>query len=208
MTKVFRGRSGDPTGKTFPPEPLTKDEMAALLGTCSRRASSGIRDLALIVVLWRGQLRVGEALKLKVSDVDLEKCQIRVLHGKRNKDRVAVIDARSALILGKWMNVRESLGITGFKPMFCQIKQASLGKAMNTTQVRTMLHYRARKAGIHKRVHPHGLRHTGASELAEEGVSLLDIQEQLGHKSPATTSKYLHQINPTARSERLKKREW
>ena len=79
---------------------------------------------------------------------------------------------------------------------------------MNAAQVREKLPRLARKVGIAKRVHAHGLRHTGASELASEGTDLVTIQHQLGHSSAATTSRYLHALNPQARIEMLRKRMW
>lgn len=191
-------------GAKFPAEPLTQEEVKALMGVCSRRAPTGIRDRALICVLWRGQLRVSEALALKVADFDPAACTLRVLKGKGKKARVAVIDQQAADVLTAWLECRKKLGLNGHKPIFCTLQ----GKPVNSAQVREMLPRRARKAGIEKRVHAHGLRHTGASELAQEGVTLLDIQQQLGHSSAATTDKYLHQLNPVARAERLRSRTW
>lgn len=191
-------------GKTFPPEPLTGQEMARLLETCSRKAPTGVRDRAMIVVMWRGQLRIGEALKLKSSDVDAEASTLRVLHGKGDKWRVVALDRAAMAVLQVWMEVRKGLGLNGHKPIFCTLRGGSISSA----HVREMLPRRARKAGIEKRCNPHNLRHTGASELAAEGVPLLEVSAQLGHSSPATTSRYLHLLNPTARIERLRERIW
>lgn len=191
-------------GAKFPPEPLTKEEVHKLMSVCSRRAPTGIRDRALIVLLWRGQLRISEALALKVADFDPAACTLRVLRGKGKKSRVVVIDQQAADVLTAWLETRKKLGLNGHRPIFCTLK----GKPVSTAQVREMLPRRARKAGIEKRVHPHGLRHTGASELAAEGVTLVDIQQQLGHSSAATTNTYLHQLNPVARAERLRARTW
>ena len=107
-------------------------------------------------------------------------------------------------MLTGWLECRKALGLNGHRPIFCTLK----GKPVSTAQVREMLPRRAKKAGIAKRVHAHGLRHTGASELAQEGVALIDIQQQLGHSSAATTDRYLHQLNPIARAERLRSRTW
>jgi integrase/recombinase XerD len=82
-------------GITFPPEPLTRDETLALMKACSRRAPTGIRDRALICLLWRGQLRISEALALKAADFDASACTLRVLRGKGKKSRVVVIDQTS-----------------------------------------------------------------------------------------------------------------
>jgi site-specific recombinase XerD len=191
-------------GAKFPAEPLTRDEVLALMNVCSRRAPTGRRDRALICLLWRGQLRISEALALKAADFDPDQSTLRVLHGKGNKARVVVIDAQAAAVLSEWLEVRKGLGLNGHRPIFCTLK----GGPMSTAAVREMLPRRGRKAGITKRVHAHGLRHTGASELAQEGVALVDIQQRLGHSSAATTDRYLHQLNPVARAERLRSRAW
>jgi len=191
-------------GVRFPPEPLTKAEVLALMNVCSRSAPTGIRDRALICLLWRGQLRISEALALKASDYDPTQGTLRVLRGKGGKTRVVVIDQQAADILTLWLEARKKLDLTGHRPIFCTL----VGKALCTAQVRQMLPRRARKAGIDKRVHAHGLRHTGASELVQEGVNLLDIQHQLGHSSSATTDRYLHHLNPVARAARLRTRTW
>jgi site-specific recombinase XerD len=79
---------------------------------------------------------------------------------------------------------------------------------MSPSQVRTALPRLARRAGISKRVHPHGLRHTHAYELMMEGVPMAIIQRQLGHLSLATTNTYLAHIAPKEVIEAIGKREW
>jgi site-specific recombinase XerD len=79
---------------------------------------------------------------------------------------------------------------------------------MSPPQVRTMMHRLAERAGIVKRVHPHGLRHTHAYELMMEGVAMPIIQRQLGHASLATTDRYLAHIAPKDVIETMAKREW
>lgn len=191
-------------GKKFPPEPLSTDEVLRLMNQCSRRAPTGVRDRALIAMMWRGQLRVSEALALKPSDVDMKELTVRVLHGKGDKWRLVVIDQQTVDVLQTWLAVRASLGWNGRQPLFCTLR----GGPMNPACVREMLPQRAAKAGIEKRCNPHNLRHSGASGLVDEGVPLLEIQEQLGHASPATVSRYLHQLNPKARIDRLRSRRW
>ena len=71
-----------------------------------------------------------------------------------------------------------------------------------------MLNRMARRAGVEKRVHPHGLRHTGASELRSEGVEIGVISKQLGHKSISTTARYLDHINPKEVVETMRRRSW
>jgi site-specific recombinase XerD len=79
---------------------------------------------------------------------------------------------------------------------------------LKPTYVRGLLPRLAAKAGIEKRVHAHGLRHTHAAELMREGVALNVIQKQLGHASVAVTSAYLDHIAPREVVETMKKREW
>lgn len=79
---------------------------------------------------------------------------------------------------------------------------------MKPTYLKQALPKLARQAGIQKRVHAHGLRHTHAYELMMEGVEMAVIQRQLGHVSLATTSIYLNHIAPKQVIEAMRKRDW
>lgn len=190
-------------GKKYPPEPLSREEVDLLIGSFSRRASTGIRNRAIVAVLWRGAMRIGETLSLKVEDLDVDRCTVRVLHGKGNVSRVVVIDRRTVELVECWLKRRAELGI-GDGPMFCTLQ----GGEMDAGDFRKTLKMRAARVGIRKRVHPHGLRHTGASDLASEGYNLQVIQEQLGHRSASTTDRYLRRLSPVERIECLNGREW
>ena len=155
-------------GKKLPPEPLTTDEVKSLLVACSNRAPTGVRNQALIVTLYRGQLRIGEALGLRPKDLDDGAGSIRILHGKGDRSRTIGLDPVAWSVVQRWLDVRRSLGIDGRRTVFCTLK----GKSLAASYVRSLLPRLARKAGIEKRVHPHGLRHTGAFELANEGHPL------------------------------------
>lgn len=191
-------------GRTLPPEPLTKTEVLALMKVCSKVAPTGIRDRSLICTLWRGQLRISEALDLKPADFDPKSSTLRVLRGKGKKSRVVVIDQQCADVLMQWLIVRQNLGINGHSPIFCTLK----GTRMNPACVREMLIRRGKKAGIEKRTNAHNLRHTGCSEMLQEGFNIREIQEQLGHENLQTTQKYAHILNPTERIEHLRARTW
>jgi site-specific recombinase XerD len=129
---------------------------------------------------------------------------IRILHGKGDHDRVVGLDAGAWAILQLWLNRRAAAGINGRAPVFCTLK----GKPMKSAYVRKLLPRLARKAGIEKRVHAHGLRHTHAFELASEGTPLHVIQAQLGHASVATTDRYIKHLNPSTVVETMKSRTW
>ena len=193
------------TGRKRPAEILTEDEMRRLLAACSRRAPTGIRDRALMVVMYRAGLRVSEALDLRPADVDASRGTIRVLHGKGDKARTVGIDDGALAVLELWLAKRKELGINGGQSkLFCTLK----GTPLSADQVRQMTRRRARNAGLEKRVHPHGLRHTYASELADDGTPVNVIQKALGHSTLSTTSIYLDHIAPAQVIERGRSREW
>ena len=90
------------------------------------------------------------------------------------------------------LQVGGRLGVNGHAPVLCTLK----GKRVSAAYVRALLPRLARKAGIEKRVHAHGLRRTHAAELAREGVPLNVISRQLGHSNVSTTSRYLDHVAP------------
>ena len=191
-------------GKKYPAEPLTADEVSLLLRACSSRAPTGIRNRALIVVLYRGGLRISEALALEPKDLDREKGTLRVLHGKGDQARTIGLDPEAFAAVERWLDRRRSLGFNGRKRLFCTLA----GGPLSAPYVRTLLPRLARKAGIEKRVHAHGLRHTHAAELAREGIPMNLIQLQLGHSSLATTDRYIRHIEPQEVIETMQRRKW
>lgn len=190
-------------GKKLPPEPLTEAEARALINACSRGAT-GIRNRALLAVLYRAGLRISEALAIFPKDLDRDNCALRVLHGKGDKYRVVGLDTGAWAINELWLEHRKQLGINGRSPVFCTLS----GEPVESAYVRALLPRLARKAGIEKRVHAHGLRHTHAFELVNEGKPLNIISGQLGHSALATTERYLRHLNPQAVVDAVKGREW
>lgn len=136
--------------------------------------------------------------------MDLDTGVIRVLHGKGDVFRTVGVDKGAAASITKWMKVRNQRRIKDQSALFCTMK----GRQMNSSYMRQLLPKLARKAMIQKRVHPHGLRHTLAAELAAEGLPINVIQAQLGHSNAATTSRYLQHIAPQQLIRAISKREW
>lgn len=191
-------------GLTLPAEILTPAEVLGLIRACPDTLA-GTRDRALITVLYRSGLRVGEALALQPKDVDLAISSIAVLHGKGDRRRTVGIDPAAAPMIDRWVAERsEALAPPPGVPLFCSQKCRSMSRSM----VREMLLRGARRAGIAKRVHPHGLRHTMAYELLMEGVPIPVIQRQLGHASLQTTDTYLSHIAPKQVLEFMAARNW
>ena len=179
-----RKRTRSNKGRKFPAELLTDDEVEALLGACSRRGSAGIRNRALIQVIYRGMLRIDEALSLVPSDVDLERQTVLVKEGKRRKRRVVGIPSSTCDAIARWLEVRKSLGAGPRRPIFCGIEngatRSNLGQKLDASYVRHLLPRLAEKAGIDKRVHAHAFRHSGAVRLLRATVAWAD--ESLGSR--------------------------
>ncbi len=197
-------RRSSSRGRRFPVETLTPAEVQALMRACSRRAPTGIRNRALIAVLYRGGLRISEALALRPKDLDSTAGTIRVLEGKGGRQRTVGMDPEGFAVVEVWLARRRALGIDGRRTVFCTLK----GARLQTAYVRAFLPRLAMRAGILKRVHPHGLRHTHAAELAGEGVPLNIIQAQLGHANAATTSRYINHIAPQEVIRTMRERKW
>jgi site-specific recombinase XerD len=175
--------------QTYPPQPLTPAEVSALLARCSRRAPTGIRNRALIMLLYRSGLRISEALALRPSGIDLNAHTARVLHGKGNKATVRPLHPSADDALMRWLDQRKALGVPN-GPMFCTLD----GGPVSDRYVRDLLKRLGAKAAIDKRVHPHGLRHTYANELREAGADIVVISKALGHSSIAVTARYLDHL--------------
>jgi site-specific recombinase XerD len=191
-------------GRKLPPEVLTPAEVNALMGACSKRAPTGLRNRALIALLYRSQLRISEALALLPKDLDRRAGTVRVLHGKGNRARTVGLDDGAWAMLELWLQRRKALGINGSRPLFCTLN----GRPLLPSYCRALFSRLGKKAGVLKRVHAHGLRHTGASELREEGIDIGIISRQLGHSSIATTARYLDHISPGKVIEAMRARSW
>lgn len=190
-------------GRKLPAEPLSANEVIRLIGQCSKRAPSGVRNAAMLAVMWRGGLRCSECLDLVPRDIDSDTGFVRV-RGKGNKTRVVKVDSTALALIDRWLDRRTGLGLNGRHRLFCTLS----GGKLDTRYVRALTARLGRKAGIDKRVHPHGLRHSHASELANEGKPMHLIQQQLGHASLSTTSQYIAILSPKELSDGIGDRQW
>lgn len=185
-------------------EILTPDEVKLLIKACSNRAPTGIRNRALIVVMYRGGLRVDEALSLFPKDLDLDEGTITILHGKGDRRRVVGIEPGALGIIARWLDRRRDLGLNGRRRLFCTLQ----GKPVSDRYVRAMMKRMADRTRIEKRVHPHALRHARAAELERAGVRVSVIQRILGHSSLATTQVYLNHLFPSEVIEAMRADVW
>jgi site-specific recombinase XerD len=149
-------------------------------------------------------LRIGEGLALELRDIDLDQGTLRVRHGKGDRARVVGVDEQTAALLARWIDRRRALGVGARSTLFCTLQ----GGRLDDSYVRCLLPRLARKAGIEKRCHAHGLRHTFAAELVREGVPIDIVRDTLGHSSVAITDRYLRRVNPLAAIETMRGRGW
>lgn len=205
------GASTDPPtnkGQKFPAEPLTREEVMALLGAASNRSNSGIRMRAHIAVLFGAGLRLQESLDLEPRDVDTGSQTVRVREGKGRKARTVGIDTYSCALIDRWLDRRAKLGLTARHPIFACYSSGKLGQPLQQRYVRLALKRLGDRADIRKRIHPHGLRHSLASDMADSGSSVSEIKDQLGHESLATTDRYVHSLRPQKLIEHMRERNW
>ncbi len=182
------GRAPRNKGMHYPADPPTVDEIAAVMRQ-TPPDRHGLRLRALIVVLWRGGLRIQEALTLIESDLDPRRGSILVRRGKGNKRREVGMDSWAwSDHLAPWLARRIDLPVG---PLFCVIDGPTRGRPWSATAVRDELRRYALAAGVRRRFAPHQLRHAHAVELACEGAPLPVIRRQLGHSYVSTTSVHL-----------------
>jgi integrase len=191
MPGYHAGRPPRNKGLRYPADPPTVQEIIAVM----REAGTdrhGARLRALIVVLWRGGLRIQEALALSERDLDPRRASLVVRHGKRGRRREIGMDAWGWEQLRPWLSARVELPVG---PFFCVVDGPTRGRPWSSAAVRSEFRRLAAQVGVRRRFAPHQLRHAHALELAREGVPLDVIQRQLGHANLGTTSIYLQGID-------------
>jgi integrase/recombinase XerC len=191
-------------GKTYPAETLTADEARAIVRAAGGDSALAARNQALVATIYRGALRAAEACSLYPQDVDTQAATVRVRNGKGGRSRLVALDDDALALLRRWIERRQALGFTGRAALFCSLQ----GKALDPSYLRKLLPALADAAGIERRVHPHILRHTRASELASAGIPPHVIQRVLGHTSLATTDRYLAHVAPQEVIDAMRAGNW
>ena len=182
-------------------ELLTSADVHAVLDSFGR-SNTGVRNRALVTILWRSGLRCAEALSLLLRDINPEARTIRVRQGKGGKSRTVPIDSGCLTVLEYWLLVRRGLAFNS-QVIFCTLDR---GRPISTTYVRRIVRNSARKAGIYRRIHPHAFRHLFAVELDDERTPMRVISELLGHARMTTTNTYLNHHSPRQTAETIAKR--
>jgi integrase/recombinase XerD len=171
------------------PDVLAIDEVFRLLSTPDTSKSSGVRDAAMLELLYATGLRVSELVNLKLQDINLEAGFVRVF-GKGSKERVVPIGMTAITKIAFYIeNARKSALKNQLSPY---LFIARAGKPITRQGFWKLLRRYADQARIHKKISPHSLRHSFATHLLEGGADLRAVQVMLGHVDISTTQIYTH----------------
>jgi site-specific recombinase XerD len=168
------------------PEVLSKDEIIKMLSHLKNP-----KHHCIISLLYGSGLRVGEVVRIKMKDLDLERMVLLVRQGKGKKDRFTILPESLKDILNKQRKIKSSNDYLFTNPNNKHLSEASVQKIVAKT---------ARGVGINRVVSPHTLRHSFATHLLENGTDMRYVQELLGHSDIRTTQIYTHVTNSAIRN--------
>ncbi len=173
---------------------LSTDEISRLFNVISGQDPISIRDRALFETLYSTGTRVSELSLIKVKDIELDKDEI-VVFGKGRKERIVYINSQAQKWLQKYLAIRNTFLFIKKDQSYKSSEFLFLNKfggPLSTRMIRKILKKYIKKAEINKNITPHGIRHSYATHLIEEGAGIREIQELLGHESIFTTQIYTH----------------
>lgn len=180
---------------------LNEDELERMFAQPDLNSISGLRDRAILELLFSSGLRVSELVSLNKDQVNLKRREFMV-RGKGQKDRPIFISSEAAQWVEQYLNKRQDTA----KPLFIRYsgsKQVDLSGNFHRLTPRSVQRLVARYAllgGITKHVSPHVLRHSFATDLLMNGADLRSVQAMLGHSNIATTQIYTHVTDPHLRA--------
>lgn len=168
------------------PEFLTIEEMEKMLKTPNARTEEGIRDRAILELLYATGMRVSEASGLRLEDVNLESAFLKC-RGKGEKERIVPLGQVALDVLQSYLRrVRADLPKTEF------VFVNAMGRPLSRQRLWQIIRKYAREARLKKKITPHTFRHSFATHLLEGGADLRIVQELLGHSDISTTQIYTH----------------
>ncbi|MGN0075368.1 MAG: tyrosine recombinase [Parafannyhessea sp.] len=174
------------------PKTLTESEAEAILGVCGGTDVRDMRDRAFLELLYATGARISEISSLDVGDVDLSQRQVR-LFGKGSKVRIVPIYKLACERVANYVrDARPILSAKSAREHEHALFLSTRGNRMSADALRTVFERRATESGIGRRVTPHAMRHTFATELLAGGADLRSVQTLLGHSDLSTTQIYTH----------------
>lgn len=179
------------------PQFFYEEELRVLFDACETDTPLGLRNKALLEILYATGMRVGECAKIKIKDLDFHISTVLV-HGKGSKDRYIPFGSFAHEALQAYIhNGREELLKGGENDhLFLNYR----GKALSERGIRTILDKLIEKSTLNGKIHPHMLRHTFATHLLANGADMRTVQELLGHAFLSSTQVYTHVTNEYLRN--------
>ena len=181
------------------PNVLSEEEVAAMIDSVSPATWQGVRDKAILEVLYGCGLRVSEAVNLRISCLFMKEGFVRII-GKGNKERLVPIGDMAVEAVEDYLRVRPAPADADSSDVLFLNR---FGRSLSRVSMFTMIKTQALAAGIRKDISPHTFRHSFATHLIEHGADLRMVQEMLGHESIATTEIYTHIDSTTWQKEIL-----
>ena len=171
------------------PHVLSREEIELLLKAPDTRKPIGVRDAAMLELLYAAGLRVSELINLKLQDINLEAGFVRIF-GKGSRERIVPIGAHAREKVNTYLKTVRSKRLKQTSSPYLFIARAA--KPMTRQGFWKLLRRYALQAGLKKKITPHSLRHSFASHLLEGGADLRAVQIMLGHVDISTTQIYTH----------------
>lgn len=172
------------------PQVLSLEEVEALLSACDKTKPRGLRDRAILELLYSSGLRVGEVVSLEFSHLDLENRMLR-LWGKGFKERMVPFGEEAHEAISLYLEKGRGEILKGRSSNYLFINGPS-ARPLTRQSVWNMVKRYAKRANLREDITPHTLRHTFATHLLENGADLRVVQEFLGHSDISTTQIYTH----------------
>ncbi len=181
-----------PKLEKYMPTYLLVDEVFRLLERPEREKPLGLRDLAILEVLYSCGFRVSELEALTISSIDFDERLVRVI-GKGDKERIVPIGRQALQAVRNYLEAtqylrRSNVYLSRDEPLFINFR----GGALSGRSIGRIIKKYAIESGLTGDVSPHSMRHTFATHLLDGGADLRAVQELLGHESLSTTQKYTH----------------
>ncbi len=181
-----------PKLQKYLPAYLQVDDVFRLLERPDRKKALGLRDLAILEVLYSCGIRAGELEGLNMAGVDFDQRLIKV-RGKGDRERIVPVGRQALAALKSYLHAtneirRKAGGLSAKSPLFINFR----GGRLSVRSIGRIVKRYVRETGLTSEISPHSMRHTFATHLLDGGADLRAVQEMLGHASLSTTQKYTH----------------